>query len=176
MEVSLLEPTMAVLDAQRAEALVQFVFEDVFPLRGTAALLDWRCCGRLSAMRSAGLVSFARDVPVLLAGAPRWRFSKLLFVGLGEQDAASAARYTSALNVCAEVCAKLGVRDPVMSLPGRNEAIAAPQEAVSALFASQVPQVFDNVTLLEPHSLHSTLRNTVEELSRASRARSLARA
>ena len=82
MRVSLLPIELTRWDqAAPGDAICVSVWSDVRPLRGAAGLLDWRMCGRLSALVAAGKVTgaegeqtlFPTAHPVALAPRPRAR-------------------------------------------------------------------------------------------------------
>lgn len=73
----------APIERTRAELVVVPLFEDERPLQGGAGRLDWRLCGRLSALVASGRLAGARGDAALLACFGGLRAPRLLVLGAG---------------------------------------------------------------------------------------------
>ncbi|TPV94012.1 MAG: hypothetical protein B7733_17680 [Myxococcales bacterium FL481] len=73
-------------DEAPPELLVVPVFVDERPLLGMAGFLDWRLCGRLSALLRSGFGTAERGERVLLAGHGKIPFPRVVLLGAGPSD------------------------------------------------------------------------------------------
>jgi hypothetical protein len=94
----------APVDCLPVEVVAAFFFEDARPLRGAAALLDWRLNGRLTAMLLAGEISGRFGEQVLVANNGKLAADWALFIGAGRSaDLASDSGrrlFTHLLEIC----------------------------------------------------------------------------
>jgi hypothetical protein len=119
--------------APPADAICIPVWSDVRPLRGAAGLLDWRMCGRLSAMMAAGKVSGAEGEQTLFPSASRLPWRLVLALGAGTRRDFNEARLIAGLRRALKATAGLGARRLAYALPGREG------ERVVAGVASSLP-------------------------------------
>jgi hypothetical protein len=111
------------------ELLALPFFADERPLRGAAGLVDWRLCGRLSRLLSAGRVSGARGEATLVPTG-RLPFAKLLLYGLGDSERFSDEISRAAMHALRDMVARLGVRRWALPLPGRSTGRITARRAV----------------------------------------------
>lgn len=110
--------------------------EDERPLRGLAALVDWRCSGALSGLLRSGFCTGEPGESVLLPGRRDLPAERWLLFGMGRQDALDPAR-AKALAERAVACAlKLRPRDVLLALPGGNEERELAEAMLSAIVAA----------------------------------------
>jgi|SRR5579871_1791190 len=124
MGISFLNPELAKWDAlgearERPELLVAPIFSDERPLRGTAGLVDWRLCGRLSRLLATGRVTGARGETTLLP-TPRLAFGKLVLFGLGSSVGFDEERFRDAARAIRKVARGIGAARYALPLPGRS--------------------------------------------------------
>ncbi len=89
---------------QGVDALCLFIAEDERPLRGVAGFLDWRLCGKLSAVLKDGFFKGEQDEWLLLPSLGRVAPGKIFAMGLGPGGKLDRARVEKAL---ADAAAKL---------------------------------------------------------------------
>ncbi len=110
--------------------------EDERPLRGLAALVDWRCSGALSGLLRSGFCTGEPGESVLLPGRRDLPAERWLLFGMGRQDALDPTR-AKALAERAVACAlKLRPRDVLLALPGGNEERELAEAMLSAIVAA----------------------------------------
>ncbi|WP_432821967.1 M17 family peptidase N-terminal domain-containing protein [Trichloromonas sp.] len=95
-------------DRMEGEVVAALFFEDVRPLRGAAALLDWRLNGRLTDMILAEEVSGQAGEHVLVADNGKLAAEWVLFVGGGSWRELDPGRYREALRHLLGVCSNAG--------------------------------------------------------------------
>ena len=77
-EVHFVEPDLRAIDTASAEVIACTMWSDERPMRGLAALLDWRLAGRLSALVKSGFMRGEADEVVLVPGRPYFVIRKSL--------------------------------------------------------------------------------------------------
>lgn len=118
----------------RVDLGVLAFFADERPLRGLAALVDWRTAGALSKMLRGGFCTGRAHELVLLPGRPDLPIERIVLLGLGpraELDLEGARR--AALDMV-EVALRLRPRDVLFALPSGGEE----RELAEALLAGVV--------------------------------------
>lgn len=95
-------------DRMEGEVVAALFFDDVRPLRGAAALLDWRLNGRLTDMLLAEEVSGQAGEHVLFANNGKLAADWVLFLGGGSWRELNAGRYREVLRQLLAVCSKAG--------------------------------------------------------------------
>lgn len=99
----------------QAQIAVAGVFEDVRPLRGSAARADWRLCGLISHLVQTRRMTGARGDAVLVPTSGRLRAGRVLLVGVGARGDRSALEVQDLVrDAMARVCA-LGLTDVALS-------------------------------------------------------------
>ena len=71
-------PNVRALDDARAELCACSMFVDERPMKGVAALLDWRLAGKLSALVKEGFLTGREGEVVMVPGTSRLSFDKVL--------------------------------------------------------------------------------------------------
>jgi hypothetical protein len=121
VQVSLLPVELARWDqAPPGDALCVPVWTDVRPLRGAAGLLDWRMCGRLSAMLASGKVTGKEGEQTLFPTTHRLPWRLVLAVGGGPRRDFSEKRFTASVKQALQALRGLGARRLALALPGRD--------------------------------------------------------
>ena len=119
--VSLLPVDLSRWDsAPPGDAICVPVWTDVRPLRGAAGLLDWRMCGRLSAMLSSGKVTGAEGEQTLFPSAHRLPWRLVLALGAGPRRDFSEKRFQASVRRGFDAAKGLGARRLALALPGRD--------------------------------------------------------
>jgi hypothetical protein len=135
------------------------------PLRGAAGLVDWRLCGRLSALIADGKVDGRPDERTLIPCRSRLPWKVALAVGLGARADFGEAGFVRAVHATLEALRglKLGGRLAV-SLPGRDgERIAARRGLQLMVKESEesFPGLLDELTVIEPLAAQKELADVV---------------
>ena len=126
MSVSLLPAELARWDqAPPGDVLCVLVWTDVRPLRGAAGLLDWRLCGRLSAMLAKGKVTGAEGEQTLFPTAHRLPWRLVLALGVGPRRDFGDRRFSASVRRAFDAGRGLGARRLALALPGRDGERAA---------------------------------------------------
>lgn len=144
MSISVITLDLAKWEEAQRDALVLPVFRDDRPLRGAAGLVDWRLCGRLSRLLRAGKASGVAGETLLLPAGRRFRFSRILWFGLGEAKGYSEDRARKDLQWISKVTKAAGATDVTMQLPGRSMGLLGARRAVELVLE---PSVYDGAPL-----------------------------
>jgi hypothetical protein len=131
MELHFVPPELRRLDDANVEVCACTLWSDERPLRGVAALLDWRLGGRLSALLKSGFVTGADGETLLVPGKPQLPFEKVLLLGLGPRAAFDDATFRRAVLRMASSLEGLRVRRAVVELPGRAGGAVDPEQAIT---------------------------------------------
>jgi hypothetical protein len=165
-------PDLDALDALTCECLVLTVFADDRPLRGLAGLVDWRLCGRLSALLQRDVLSGGLGQATLMPmPAGRLAARRLLVVGLGRRAEFEGPRFERACAALLGHVAGIGCHDAALTLPGRiglevslREALLGFGRALSAAFSAEA--LLDlRLTLLEAPEVQAELGEPLRELA-----------
>ena len=100
-EVHFVEPDLRAIDTASAEVIACTMWSDERPMRGLAALLDWRLAGRLSALVKSGFMRGEADEVVLVPGRPYLSFEKFWCSG----SARALRSVTTSSGACSRVSA-----------------------------------------------------------------------
>jgi hypothetical protein len=95
-------------DRMEGAVVAAFYFEDVRPLRGAAALLDWRLNGRLTDMLLEKEVSGQLGEHVLVDNNGKLAADWILFIGGGNWRELDVVRYGEVLRQLLAVCSNAG--------------------------------------------------------------------
>jgi hypothetical protein len=168
MQVSLLPVELGRWDqAPPGDAVCVPVWSDVRPLRGAAGLLDWRMCGRLSALLLAGKVTGAEGEQTLFPSAHRLPWRLVLALGAGPRREFSAERLQANVRRTLKAARGLGARRLALALPARDgeRATTGPAAALTPRRALDVvlqeidaaPGDLDELTVLVPVTVQKEL-------------------
>jgi hypothetical protein len=120
VDIRFFSPHLRDLDEASVEVAVGSFWQDERPMRGFAGLLDWRLCGRLSALLATGFVRGEAGEVLLEPGKPHVPFEKLLLVGLGPRASFDEDVFRRGVQRMASALEGLRVRRAVVELPGRG--------------------------------------------------------
>jgi len=152
--------------APGGDLLAVGLWSDVRPPRGAAGLLDWRLCGRLSALMAAGKVAGAPDEQTLIPSGRRLPWKLVLFAGLGARADFSERRFVAAVHRTLKTMRGLKLARLAVALPGRDAERIAARRAFQ-LFADEsdktLPVVMDDLTLIEPPPAQKELAEVVRQ-------------
>ncbi len=101
-------------DRMEGKVVAALYFEDVRPLRGAAALLDWRLNGRLTGMLLENEVDGHAGEHVLVDNNGKLAADWVLFVGGGSWRELDIVRYRAVLRLLLKVCSEAGF--PLVSI------------------------------------------------------------
>lgn len=124
------------LDELQSEIIVLPFFVDERPLRGAAALLDWRLCGALSRKLMAGYVDGHFGEKALVTALPKLRSEALLLVGLGESKGFDTGLALKACSLIAQTLIEAKVSTAALALPGRSMDLFAALDALELWLAA----------------------------------------
>lgn len=114
------------------DVIVVPIWTNVRPLRGTAGLVDWRLCGKVSQVIREGRLSGALGEKLLLV-TNRLRWRRVLIVGLGETDAFTSDTSRAAIDFSLQALHGIGSSNIAIALPGRDMDLVATDEAFRQL-------------------------------------------
>jgi hypothetical protein len=95
-------------DRMEGEVAAAFFFEDERPLRGPAALLDWRLDGVLTDLLVKGLAAGRSGEHILVTNNGKLGSSAALFCGAGSRQGLGAETYFSLIRHLLETCRRAG--------------------------------------------------------------------
>lgn len=113
------------LDRLPGDVAAAFVFRDLRPPRGGAALLDWRLNGRLTRMLLDGEATGKLGEHILIANNGKLAADWALFVGGGNAPAREAASFRKLLRHLLDVCRRAGFTRLAIGLSAADAAEAA---------------------------------------------------
>ncbi len=96
-------------DRLAGEAVAAFFFEDERPLRGPAAMLDWRLNGLLTRMLLEGRVSGKAGEHVLVSNNGKIKAEWVLFIGGGSLQGFGRETYRGLIRHLFETCRQAGI-------------------------------------------------------------------
>ena len=115
-------------DRMEGDVVVAFFFADERPLRGAAALLDWRLNGLLTDRLVRREAIGHAGEHLLLPSNGKIAASRVLFAGGGSWDGLSSETYAGLIRQALEVCAKAAFTNVALCLsvlPGMTPAAMA---------------------------------------------------
>jgi hypothetical protein len=140
LDIRFLAPELRHLDEASAEVAVGSLWQDERPMRGFAGLLDWRLCGRLSALLVSGFASGEGGEVLLVPGKPHVPFEKILLVGLGARASFDDDAFRRGVQRMASALEGLRVRRAVVELPGRGVGAIDADRAITLTLECLGPQ------------------------------------
>ncbi len=129
MELKIVPPDLRRLDETSAEIVACGVWEDRWPMRGLAGLLDWRLAGRLSELAKAGFLKGEHGEALLVPGRPRVPYEKVLLLGLGPRSGFGDGTCREAIRRLLDALTGLKIRRAVVEIPGRCDGTLEPARA-----------------------------------------------
>jgi Cytosol aminopeptidase family, N-terminal domain len=153
--------------APAADALCVPVWTDVRPLRGAAGLLDWRMCGRLSALLASGKVTGRQGEQTLFPTTNRLPWRLVLALGGGPRRDFSDKRFSAGVRQALNALRGLGARRLALALPGRDgeRATTGPTASLTSRRAldllleavDESPETLDELTVIAPAAVQKEL-------------------
>lgn len=134
-----LSPTVIAADLNRwdqarpGDLLMVPVYEDVRPLRGAAGLLDWRLCGKLSALVIESKLTGADGEQMLFPSGDRVAWRLVLAAGAGPRAELGDKRFRAMLKRMLKTLRGLNLTRLAVALPGREGEAVPPGAPVSPL-------------------------------------------
>ncbi|RYJ01505.1 MAG: hypothetical protein EON47_10560 [Acetobacteraceae bacterium] len=124
---------LADLDSLQGESIGLFVWSDVRPLRGVAALIDWRLCGALSQLLLARRFLGAPRETLLYPVRGRFGPRRLFVFGLGSRAACTAAELGAHGQHAALIMQRAGATPITLAAPAAPRALEMEADFVQAL-------------------------------------------
>ena len=175
MKISFLTADLARWDqAPAGDLLAVGVYADLRPLRGAAALVDWRFDGRISTLIVGGNLSGAAGEQLLMPNHRRlpWRWT--LAVGLGTIGELDDERASRAIQQVLHTMRGLGLAKLAVALPGR-EIERIPARRALQLFLKEVEGApagpVEELTLVETVAGQKELSEVVRRRGQPTRTR-----
>lgn len=140
MDIRFVAPDLRKLDEASVEVAVGSLWQDERPMRGFAGLLDWRLCGRLSALLASGFLRGEPGEVLLVPGKPHVPFEKILLVGLGLRASFDEDVFRRGVQRMAGALEGLRVRRALVELPGRGTAAIDAERAITLTLESLGPE------------------------------------
>ena len=128
------------LDRLPGDVAAAFIFSDLRPPRGGAALLDWRLNGRLTRMLLDDQAEGRLGEHILVANNGKLAADWVLFVGGGAAPARLSASSRKLLRHLLDVCRQAGFTRLAIGLSAADEAEA---EALERTLAELLGEVAD---------------------------------
>ena len=166
-EPSFVEPNLHRLDEQTAELLIVCVWEDVRPLRGPAGLVDFRCGNPISRAIAQGFFGGALGETLMMPGAPRLPFDKIVALGLGSRGVFDEPRFRASVQRLRSVVSDLRARRAVAELPGRHGEIIGIDLALPVF--QEEPADDRSIVWIEPREAATRILARHEEERRRAR-------
>ncbi|HEY6877932.1 MAG TPA: M17 family peptidase N-terminal domain-containing protein [Polyangiales bacterium] len=169
MDYRFVAPALASLDVLKTELLCVPVFSDERPLRGAAGLVDWRLCGRLSALLVQGQLSGEFD-HALLMPPPERRLAaeRLLCLGAGARDSVDAIRLRLYLRAVLQRVISMRVRTVALALPHASLTWLSPEQAVDTLLeeAQAFSERIDELCVIDTAEAQKRMEPRIERMRR----------
>jgi hypothetical protein len=155
------------LDRLQTELVVLPFFSDERPLRGAAALIDWRLCGALSRKLMAGHLEGEFGEKGLFTNPPKLQAESLLLVGLGPSECFEAGTAGRACRLIVEALRDAKVSTAAMTLPGRSLGLLTALEALQLwLDAEAEASALEEMAIIEAPEEHRALASLIDGLRR----------
>lgn len=106
---------------QRVDLAILACFADERPLRGLAALVDWRLAGALSRLLREGFCTGAREELVLLPGRHDLPTDRIVLVGLGPRADLDLEAAQRVATEAVAMALRLQPRDVLFALPAGGD-------------------------------------------------------
>ncbi len=136
MDLDFVRPDLRAIDRSAADVVACSLWEDIRPMGGLAALVDFRLAGRLSQFAARGELQGSMGEALLYPPRPKLAQEKLVVFGLGSSKAFDDEAYERAIVRVLRTLGGLGARRAVLELPGRGGDAIAPERAAELLFSA----------------------------------------
>src|SRR5690606_40989850 len=121
------------LDLAGTEVLIACLHQGERPPQGVAGLVDWRLAGRVSALLQSGFATGRVGEVLLIPGKPKLPFDKVVLFGCGPADGFNELVFSDVVARMLETLEGLHVRNAVVQLPGRHQAVISAARAADLL-------------------------------------------
>ena len=171
MDIRFVQPDLRKFDDLKSEAVAVPIFSDERPLSGTAGLLDWRLCGRLSRLIVQGRVTADAGETIIIPSRPRLPFDKIFLFGMGPSSAFDEEVFSRAVEKVLQTLTDARVRSSSFILPGRSLGLIESVYAMERFLdiAGRHPE-HDEITLIEEADEQKVMSPIVEKARRRARA------
>lgn len=136
MELAFSAGTLGALDTSSADVIACGLFEDDRPMRGLAAVVDYRLAGRMHGYVRRGELTGVADEAFLFPPRPRLGAEKLVVFGWGKSSELDEAASARAVDRLVRTLVGLGAKRAVVELPGRTRGILDAELAATLFFRS----------------------------------------
>lgn len=135
MDLAFSSLSLPSIDESQADVVACGLFVDDRPMRGLAAVLDYRLAGRLSGFVRRGELVGSADEAFLFPPRPRLMAEKLVVFGWGNVSEMDEAATTRAVRRMVTTLAGLGAKRALLELPGRARGLVDADTAARLFFA-----------------------------------------
>jgi hypothetical protein len=122
------------LDTSGCDVIACGLFEDDRPMRGLAAVIDYRLAGRLSTFLRTGELTGRANEAFLFPPRPRLTAEKLVVFGWGRISELDEDAVERAMRRMVTTLAGLGAKRALVELPGRQRGLCDADRSAILLF------------------------------------------
>lgn len=167
IEYEFVAPEQSSLDQLQTEVILLPFFEDERPLRGPAGLIDWRLCGALSRLLTAGDLRGSFGEKGWTIAPSKLEAERLLLLGLGRSEAFDRGVAERASTLIADVFIEAKLATAALALPGRSmECVSATDAMQYWLDATPRDLALGELTIIERRAEHKPLESLIDALRR----------
>ncbi|BCA79803.1 M17 family peptidase N-terminal domain-containing protein [Desulfuromonas sp. AOP6] len=124
-------------DKLDGEVIVAFIFEDQQPIRGAAALLDWRLCGLLTQNLLEGFMRGEAGQRLVVMGDHRVNADWVMFFGAGRFQTLDTKKMEDLVRQVLDILKRAGFRRVALAItPPTKVSRTALQGTIEAYLAS----------------------------------------
>lgn len=134
MDIAFSTLNLATLDTAGCDVVACGLFEDDRPMRGLAAVIDYRLAGRLSTFVRRNELTGVENEAFLFPPRPRLTAEKLVVFGWGKAAAFDEEASDRAVRRMVSTLLGLGAKRAVLELPGRARGLCDADRAARLLF------------------------------------------
>jgi hypothetical protein len=156
-------PDLGEFDLATAEVIACCIYDDVWPMRGAAGVLDFRLAARLSRLARSAFLAGSSGELLCVPARPRLPFDKILLFGMGPRRSFGDTTFRETLGRIGKALEGLKVPRAVVELPGRGDGAVSPEHAAELLLAALPSEVHETWWLIEPPDAQRVLGERLEQ-------------
>ncbi|HOA12982.1 MAG TPA: M17 family peptidase N-terminal domain-containing protein [Myxococcota bacterium] len=173
MKVSLVKPDLHAIDQLDIDTVAIPVFEDMRPPAGLTGLIDWRLCGRVSALLVSGQLSGRFREAAMMPGYGRLPGTRIVAFGMGDSREFSQSRAREAAWFMSDSLRRLKTGAFLTALPGSMSKTVPPRAGLEMMI-EEIGRVFSadesfqslDVSIVEAQESHRELNDLVSSAMR----------
>jgi hypothetical protein len=161
--ISFIAPDLRRLEIAAYDLIALFAFDELRPFRGITSLIDWRLYSHLSRVVIEGFYRGRDGTQLLMPLGRHLPQTCLLLVGLGSRETFGEGPFTRSLSLAFDTALRLGLEKLVISLPGRQEGVCPPSDAIEWFLTAYDAMAEEwEVLLIEPQGAQKAMLPSVE--------------